>query len=288
MTDERIADLSAQIAAANDPKPAPPAENASAAEADPEPQGEGEQHEEAAASENVERKTGKKPGVHQRIDELTREKYEARREADELRAQLAALEAALEAAKAASTTEAKPQPEADPRPKLEDFDFNEQAHLDAVEKWATRKAERELDAKRTKEQHETRVKELQTQFAQRLAKFEESNPGAWDAAIKAPIKYTPAMLEVITLSERGPELGHYLSQHLDEADRISQLTPVAAAAALGRIEASLSAPRQPEKQASRAPAPPTTLGSPAPAKKEWGQMSTEEHIAAWRAKQANR
>jgi hypothetical protein len=52
MSDERIADLSAQIAAANAPKPdaakAEPAdEPKEPSKADPAPEGEGEQHEEA-------------------------------------------------------------------------------------------------------------------------------------------------------------------------------------------------------------------------------------------------
>jgi hypothetical protein len=288
MSDERIADLSAQIAAANAPKPdaakaVPADEPKEPSKADPAPEGEGEQHEEAAASEDVERKPGKKPGVHQRIDELTREKYEARREAEELRKKLAE----LEAAKAAPAPEKKPAA-ASTEPTLEQFDFDVQAFTAARDKWVRQNAEREIEAKRKTESEQAERKRIADDFQKRVAKFEETNPGAWAEAVKAPIQYTPAMLEVIATSDKGPDLGVYLAQHLDEADRISKLSPVAAAAALGRIEASLSAPRQPEKQPSRAPAPPSTLGGPAPAKKEWGAMSTEEHIAAWRAKQANR
>lgn len=284
MSDERIAELSAQIAAANEPKPAPePDADAKQPEADPESeQGEGEEREEAAASENVERKPGKKPGVHQRIDELTREKYEARREADELRKRLEALE---QGKKPAPEQPAAPQPDAEPT--LEQFDFDVAKFTQARDKWVRENAVKEVETKRQQEARESERKAHKEAFDKRLSAFEKDNPGAWDAAVKAPMTLTPPMLEVIATSEHGPHLGVYLSQNLEEADRISKLSPVAAAAALGRIEASLATPRQPERKPSGAPRPPSTLGSPGPAKKDWHQMTTEEHIAAVKARQAN-
>lgn len=285
MSDERIAELSAQIAAANDKPATEPSDDAKQPKADPDPQGEGEQDEGAAPSDDVERKpTGKKPGVHQRIDELTREKYEARREADELRKKLEQMEKGAKPA----TPEAPAPKQPDAKPTLEQFDFDVAKHEAALEKWVRQTAEREFEAKREKETREAETKRLSDAFTTRLQAFEKANPGAWEAATKAPINVTPPMMEVIATSDHGPEIGVYLANNLEEAERISKLTPIGQAAALGRIEASLSAPRQPEKQPSRAPAPPTTLGSPAPAKKEWAAMSTEEHIREWRAKQANR
>lgn len=281
---ERIAAKTAEIAQQNTPKAEPeakqetanePAGNAAAAP-------EGVENTEGAApsdGKDAPAHTGKKPGVHQRIDELTREKYEARREAEQLKRELEAIKA--------EKAGAQPAKEA-PRPTLDQFDFDTEKHAAAVEAWALEKAQRDLTAKQQKEAEEKTRAEQAAVFQSRVAELEKVSPGAWQEAITAPINFTPAMLEVIATSERGPEIAVHLSKHLDEAHRISTLSPVAAAAALVRIEAGLSAPAaQPAKPVSKAPAPPATLAAAAPARKEWGQMSTDEHIREWKARQQN-
>ena len=49
----------------------------------------------------------------------------------------------------------------------------------------------------------------------------------------------PHITDTILESDRGPEVAYYLAQHPDKAEAINAMSPIAAARAIGRIEASL-------------------------------------------------
>lgn len=276
--DGAIAAKAAIAAQANDRQGEPAATAVTESDAD-EAQDEGEDTEGAATSDpgDAPAKPGKKPGVHQRIDELTKEKYEARREAETLRKELEAVKAAK------APNPARVPAQANTRPTLEQYDFDTEAHADAVEKWASEKASRAIEAK----QQEAAQAVVKAKFEARIADLEKAEPGAWAAAVAAPINVTPAMLEVISTSDKGPQIAVFLSRNLEEADRISKLSPYAAAAAIGRIEASLSAVRSPDpKSATRAPAPVTTLSGSPSVRKSYDDMSMAEYDAARRKERA--
>lgn len=59
--------------------------------------------------------------------------------------------------------------------------------------------------------------------------------------------------------EKGPEVFHYLSNHLDEAERIVASGPRAATIALGRLEAKFLEPATKKPKVSQAPEPPKNL-----------------------------
>lgn len=94
---------------------------------------------------------------------------------------------------------------------------------------------------------------------------------------------TPAMAEVIQDSERGPEVAYHLATHREDALRIARMTPLAAAREIGRIEATLDAPKPRTK--TNAPPPPITLkGGTATTTKDPDKMSSEEWLV-WRETQ---
>lgn len=217
----------------------------------------------------------KNKGVGKRIDELTREKYEERRAREALERELADLRAKYEQ----KAPEQKAQASSD-RPKLEDFDFDQDAHAEAVAEWKFRKMQdeqRQTDAKR----------QSQEAFESRRAAID---PEDWNRAITAPINYTPAMLAVIQEADMGPQVAVYLADHLDEADKISRMSDFHAAAALGRIEAKLSAPQtsvpppSPPKTVTKAPAPGKTLQGTGTATKGAHEKGVEDFLSDIRSK----
>lgn len=222
-------------------------------------------------------------GVGKRINELTREKYEAIRRAE------AAERRAQEMEQQRMPPEPKKPAQSEGKPTLADHDFDQEAYLDALADWRLNQKLSERDTQEQAKQKQHQEQERKAKFQERLQHYEAENPGKWDAAVKAPINFTEPMLEVIASSEVGPHIAGYLSENLDRADEISRMTPYAAAAALGRIEASFSAPKPqttpvPPKTVTKAPAPPPTVGGGSVVRKDLASMEVADHIEAVRAK----
>jgi len=97
----------------------------------------------------------------------------------------------------------------------------------------------------------------------------------------ASLPISPAMAEVMMETEKGPEVAYYLAGHREEAARIAKMQPLAAARELGRIEATLSAPKP--KTETKAPKPVPTLSGAGGSKvtKDPERMSHEQY-RAWR------
>jgi len=199
----------------------------------------------------------KKPGVHQRIDELTREKYDAIRRADALAMQLALIEQERNA-------KAPPTPIAEGKPELASFETYED-YAEALTDWKLNERLKVMQAQQKENAVKQQFVERSVAFDTRVAEFEKEVPGGWAEAANAPIPTTPAMLEVIHTSDKGPWVAHYLAKHPQEAIAIAQMSPLATARALGKIEAQLSAPapapRVSPRTVSQAPPPPAALPS---------------------------
>ena len=242
-----------------------------------------EEQEESATSEDATERPRKDKGVGKRINELTREKYEAKREAERLAAELEALrrEKPQEAPKATRD-----------KPTLESCGYDPEAFAEAVAEWKIEQSFAAREAKgqeaKAKESAEAQVKE----FRSRVEKLEELSPGAWEKAITAPIDVTQPMLEIIQTSEVGPHIAVWLAENLDEADHISQISkssPYQAAKLLGQIEGmiegNLKSSRQ--KTTSSAPPPPPKVSGSATVAKSPENMTMAEFVA-WRAKSSKR
>jgi hypothetical protein len=93
------------------------------------------------------------------------------------------------------------------------------------------------------------------------------------------------MAEAILESEYNVDIAYYLGQNREESAKIAQMSPLAAAKAIGRIEARIernaTASKQVEpKRVSKAPEPvkPVATSSDAPTKNP-DDMSAEEWLA---------
>lgn len=189
----------------------------------------------------------RKPGVHNRIDELTRQKHEALREAEYWRKR----------AEEARATD------------LDALDYDD-ALVAKV-----RMAERD-------ERADAATQVAQQAVAQQFAALEESARQKWadyDAVSRNPnVPITPDMADLIRDSELGPELAYHFGKNPAEAAKYAVLSGKQLAREMGRLEARLEAPKPLPKQ------PPAPI-SPVGASKSGGsadptKMSMAEYVAA--------
>lgn len=239
-----------------------------------------EDQEESATSESdesAEDRPRKDKGVGKRINELTREKYEAKREAERLAAELAALRQQKQPEIKVEPTRAKPT--------LESCGYDPEAFAEAVAEW---KIEQSFAAREAQYREAQKAKQAQAEaetFRTRVEELEKVSPGAWEKAITAPINVTEPMEAVIKDSEVGPHIAVWLAENLEEADAISNMSPYQAAKMLGQIEAMIQGNLRAKSKAAttNAPPPPPKVKGSAPAVKSPEQMTMAEYVA-WRNK----
>jgi len=174
-------------------------------------------------------------GVQKRIDRLTRQKYEARAEADFLRKQL----------------ESKQQPSRESEIDRSQYSSDED-YVEAIVE--SRLAQ--------KEQHQH-----QQSFAKRVDVIikEAAKLGDFDAEDFREVPITRIMADAIVESDVSAQLVKFFHDDPDEAERISYLSPARQAAAIGKLEAQINADGNPKVV--------TKTGAPKPIKPIAGKGS---------------
>ncbi len=211
-------------------------------------------------------------GVQERINKITADKHEERRQreasdkrADELQAKLDSIEAN------------KPKLS---EPNLEEHNYDEDAFNKATVAF---QVQEQVKAELTTQKAQQDQTDQQAEAQAELSKFNERAEalGKDDFAVKA--KAIPELPEGVASAimslENGAEMVYHLGSNLDKADALSSMTPMAAMMELGRISASMSV--KPEIKTSAAPDPiePVTAGSALSDK-----IDDEMSIDSWMAK----
>lgn len=250
--------------------PEPEAETPAESKADP------DEPDDEAGEATEERKPLPK-GVQRKINKLTRRVGEFAEENRELKERLAQLEQGQVQEKPANA-----KPVAEGKPKLEDFDFDVEAHAEALVEW-------KLEQKAKQEAIQSR----QRHFSEKEEAFRAEHPD-YDEVAKSPdVPISRDMVLAIMDTDNPPAIAYYLGQNVEEAAQIAQMSPLAAARAIGRIEAKLAAPAQKPapvlpKKTTTAPPPPKTVsgaGKPQVSPDDPG-LTTAQRIALWRAQKA--
>jgi hypothetical protein len=232
--------------------------------------------EEEAPEEEPKPKAKSKKSAKERIDEITAEKYDLRRQLDE----------ALRKLESRSTEEDKPkEPESvremlsvdAPNPDAEDADgeplyplgeFDPKFIRDLTKftiqqetKALREEQEKEAEAKRIKETQEV----LSEEWNSKLTEFEKEQPDVRDS-IKEMVSvfsgiepsYGEYLAATIMGADNGPEVMYYLSQNIGEAQKIVASGPAAATLAIGRLQARLEKAPEEKRNVSKvsAAAPP--------------------------------
>jgi hypothetical protein len=220
--------------------------------------------------------TSPKDGVQKRIDELTRKKYDAEREAQYWRS----IAQAPPAAPVAPEVPEEPVKE----PVIEDYnsyeEFTKAQTTFAVDQAmkAARTAEEQAKQEAEKQQAVENYTAKVTQFAEKMPDFYEK--------VYAPefgANVSQDMVDTIQRADNGPEIAYYLSNNIDQAARIARLDPRTIGLEIGKISASLKPPATTKTTGAPPPVQPIVGGEAA--KADPSKMSTEEWIA-WRNKDA--
>lgn len=237
--------------------------------------------EEAIQPEDKEQKD---PWYKRRIDELTRDKHEARRHAERLEKMLEQL----------STQQRAPEPVQAPAiqpPDPNDFAGGQydpryiQAQLEYTRVSAIEEAKRAVAAEyEQRSQYEKQAQaqaKLETAEAAARAKFSD-----YDAVIEGitsdpRLAQNPTIRQALLGLDNGPELAYVLGKNLDVAYEIANMNPIQAGMRLAEI-----INRAPRK-VSNAPSPvkPISGTGATSHRKSYAEMSTAEYIAARNAEE---
>jgi hypothetical protein len=206
-----------------------------------------------------------KDKVQERIDKLTREKYDALRERDRHGYEVESLRERLKALETAKPAEVAPQNDF---PTLEQYGFDEPkfqaavaAHIAKITREQGAAAAQEaLRAERAAEQE----RKAGEGWAKKQADFIKSKPDYADKVMRSPRDGGPVvtneMAQVMRESEVGPAIAYYLAENVDQSALIAQMPPLQQAREIGRIEAKLEAAKAPPKPVvSQAPPPPSRI-----------------------------
>ncbi len=273
------------VSSADDANSAPAQEPADPAAATPATEGDAAEAPTANDQDGTAPAAKPKPTARDRIAEVI-----AERNAERERAKAAADAAEFWRKKALGENEtAAPQaPQQKPPPKLADFEYDTDRWADAHAKWTEEQvdARAQAAAQRLLEQRgqaDQRAEVLRS-FQTREAEFAKSHPD-YHAVTGDPRLAefaTPTIAQVMAVREQGPALGYHWATHPDELVRISRMSPLQQAQALGRIEATLQkAPPPAVKKTvttTRAPAPPSPVGGAVPSK-QLQDMDIHEYMA---------
>lgn len=272
MTEEQVVDT------------APDETEAEASTAEETQTGEGEpQAQEAEEKEREEaERVEKSKGYRKRLDKLTYQREEAKRQALHFQ-QLYEQELAQK-----QKSEQPPKvPVATPKPKMSDYDSDEE-YIAATVDWkleqkeAQRKADQEFLARQEQEKAQAtkQFEQSRTFEEKRLATAEAGidTYEDWEQVVYAiPGNiFNQEMAAAVFETEAPHEVAYYLGKNMEEASRISSLPPMKRAVELGKIEAKLQQP--PPKPLSKAPPPVSPVkGSSVPD----GTPDPSENTAAW-------
>lgn len=189
------------------------------------------------------------PAVQRRLDKITWQKNEARREAARLSRELDDLRARQEPQRQETR-----QQQGEPR--LEQFQ-NFEDYIAARDSFLERKFEEKLTARERQEQETRRQNDsakASESWNKKLADIRKEVPDYDDLIEAADVPVSPAMAQAITESDIGPRVALYLANHPDEAEAMLNLSPSATLRAVGRLEAKIEAEGS-KKQISGAPKP---------------------------------
>ena len=181
----------------------------------------------------------KEDGVQKRIDKLTREKYEAKRDADYWKA------------KAETPPEVKPEVVA--MKKLADFDYDEDEYTAYLKEDALIVARAAVESERQGDSQARKTADFNAREAEFDAKVDD-----YEKVTRRDLTHLNLdTVEAIKESEEGPAILYYLGKNPDVARKLFEMSPLSMARELGRIEATKLAP--PEPSTTNAPAPPPKI-----------------------------
>lgn len=235
--------------------------------------------EDAKETETIEAAEPKKEGNEQpedgfqkRINKVTADKHEERRKREASDKLNGELQKKLDDIKANKPTLEKPT--------LEDHNYDEDAFNKATVSFEVQEqVKAELATQKTKQNQidqDSAAQKALDKFNERADALKKDD---FNAKANAIPELPEGVASAIMSLDNGAEMVYHLGTHLDKADSLANMSPMAAMVEVGRISAQMSV--KPEIQTSAAPDPiePVTAGSALS-----DQIDDEMSIDAWMAK----
>lgn len=209
-------------------------------------------------ADTPEAKADQQKKLNTKFAEMRRERRDAKKTAEEARVEAAhwkgRAEALAEMGQKERQEEApvQPAPDTTGRPVEEDFD-DYSAFVEALSDWKTDQKFAQREAEQAKKDANKAMESWVSQGKARFPDFEAVVTKPFD---KGGPAISPAMVEIINSSDVSHELAYHLGKNPEISRQIASLAPLAAARALGRLEAKLASatPIKPKTQ-SNAPVP---------------------------------
>jgi hypothetical protein len=237
MNDEELADIEASITTvSSEEESAPPEEEKEEiieTEETPEDELEGDE-----PSEPEKPKVPK--GFQKRINKRTADYYREKNRADELEKKIADLEAQRPV-------------DVGSKPKIEDFDFDEAAHQEALLDWKLEQKVAKIQLKTKAQQAKANADTVLEQYQRKvetsgLEDFDEVVTPLYQNKILGDAAY-----EALLIQDNGPLIEYHLAKNLELAAKIGSKTPAQQAAEIGKLSVKLAAPKG--RKTTKAPDP---------------------------------
>lgn len=211
----------------------------------------------------------KKSGFQKRIDEITRQRYEADARAAQLEQELTQLRQ--------QTLQDTYQSQ---KPTLEAFNYDQEAWAQAMEKWAEQgftaqqeQRQRE-DQQRAEAQRQAEIsRRVQEQTFKALEKYPDFQVKVNDPSLPALSQVSPAAYEALVTSENMGEVAYYLANNPAEIYGMGSMSPIEAVRAIARLETKLTAK---PKTTTNAPPPPSQVNGKAESVVNEDKLSTAD------------
>lgn len=253
----------------------------------------GNEPESAAGDEGAaggEPETVRKNGVQKRIEQLTREKYEARARAELLERQNRELLEQAQRAIAPKPEAAKPEP-ALKRPNIDDFDSDAEfydALADYSRRLAIRDIKAEQEAQRAAAENQQRLsadqkaqQEIGRKVQELVISSASAHPELMDNLQNPNLPLTRETLEAALEVENSADVLAYISGDLTVARQLASASPAMQGVLVAKMASTLAAGKSsPRKNITNAPAPTTPTGATRKTpEKDINKMSQAEYEA---------
>ncbi len=221
-----------------------------------------------------------KPGLQGRIDELTRARRAAERDAAYWKAR----------ADGSGAPQTPAQPAAPAAPKREAFESDE-AHEAALVDW---KIDQKVDIKLRERQQSETVTRQATEIAQSWqSKVEAARADIADfdsVMDAAEDQVAPHVAEILMKHNAGAKIAHHFAQNPEALEKINDMDVVQAAIEIAEIGAQFKAVKVPpvvEKQISKAPPPAKPIGQGRSTNPSLDEMSMDDYVSQRRKQGAS-
>ena len=201
----------------------------------------------------------KRSGVQKRIDQLTREREDARRKNEDLQKQL----------DERNTKEVK-------APKEDDFDDYE-SYLDAKDKHEEQAKAKPIESKADDmtNEHKTAQAIIEERYLAAENKPKDFDEVAFSDEVNQTI--TPAMVEAMAECENTTDIMYQLGKNIELAKTIAGKSPTQQMIAIAKLDNKKASPTKPVKTSKAAQPISPVKGSDTPTKKSLGAQSFSEY-----------